>query len=93
MDIPPFNVIGITGALGNIQRQFLISPNALWFGISDHPRPVSPNPCKKMIDLSQFPVVVSTFENTVVLSTTNGGGELYSVNDCDDEELAMETNR
>ena len=84
MDIPPFNVIGITGALGNIQRQFLISPNALWFGISDHPRPVSPNPCEKMIDLSQFPVVVST---------TNGGGELYSVNDCDDEELAMETNR
>lgn len=85
MDIPPFNVIGITGALGNIQRQFLISPNALWFGISDHPRPVSPNPCKKMIDLSQFPVDV--------VSTTNGGGELYSVNDCDDEELAMETNR
>lgn len=87
MDIPPFNVIGITGALGNIQRQFLISPNALWFGISDHPRPVSPNPCKKMIDLSQF------VAPPVVVSTTNGGGELYSVNDCDDEELAMETNR
>jgi hypothetical protein len=90
MDIPPFNVIGITGALGNIQRQFLISPNALWFGISDHPRPVSPNPCKKMIDLSQLfvPPPLST-----IVSTTNGGGELYSVNDCDEDELAMETNR
>jgi len=91
MDIPPFNVIGITGALGNIQRQFLISPNPLWFGISDHPRPVSPNPCKKMIDLSQL---VAPPPPPPLVSTTNGGGELYSVNDdVDEEELAMETNR
>jgi len=70
MAIPPFKVIGITGAFGKIHLTFLISPNEDWLGMSDHPLPVSPKPCKKMIALSHADPV----------STTNGGGELYSLN-------------